>query len=380
MATAVFKAYWYPSDGTYFDGQYLDDLQTASVTRGRVGVQDPYKAATADITGRNPANLPAIQVGDFLWVEAYTPDESVQYYMFQGRIADLQIEFGIIEAMDRWTILAEDALANAGRLNVNGSWAAGITTAEAADDILAGTGVPISFIDPLLAGSSKVSAQTLTNANLLEVLNQLMATEQGNLVGRADDLIQWQGRKEFDSSENPSARFTDDVKEVSVTPQLTYDTLKFKSMADSVADKVTVTPEGLAPQSFGSGTKSFELNSYDQTTSQAGDLAAYVQSTLTQTIDVPYSISARISCQEDLFLLQLASTGTIERNFVQVELRGTVYNCIINGSTVSADPSDTRVQLNLFAADLSAFFVLDNDFYGRLQDDGPPAFNNKLGF
>jgi hypothetical protein len=81
-----------------------------------------------------------------------------------------------------------------------------------------------------------------------------------------------------------------------------------------------------------------------------------------------------------LFLLALASTGTIERSFVQVELRGTVYNCIINGSTVSADPSDTRVQLNLFAAELSAFFVLDNSFYGRLQDNGPPAYNNKLGF
>jgi hypothetical protein len=47
---------------------------------------------------------------------------------------------------------------------------------------------------------------------------------------------------------------------------------------------------------------------------------------------------------------------------------------------VSSDPSDTRVSLNLFAADLSAFFVLDNSFYGRLQDDGPPAYNNKLGF
>jgi hypothetical protein len=38
------------------------------------------------------------------------------------------------------------------------------------------------------------------------------------------------------------------------------------------------------------------------------------------------------------------------------------------------------VQLYLFAADLSAFFVLDDNFYGVLQDDGPPAFNNKLGF
>jgi hypothetical protein len=81
-----------------------------------------------------------------------------------------------------------------------------------------------------------------------------------------------------------------------------------------------------------------------------------------------------------LFLLQLAANGAQSRNFVQVELRGTTYNCIINGATVSADPSDARVQLNLFAADLSAFFVLDDNFYGVLQDDGPPAFNNKLGF
>jgi hypothetical protein len=179
---------------------------------------------------------------------------------------------------------------------------------------------------------------------------------------------------------NPSALFTDDPQEVSVTPQIAYDVLNFASLADNVAAKVIVTPEGLAPQTFGSGTKSFEMKSYDQTTSQAGDLAAYVQSTLTQATDVPYSISSRTSLQSDLFLIALASTGAQERNFVEVELRGTIYNCIINGATVSSDPQDTRVQLYLFAADLSAFFVLDDDFYGVLQDDGPPAFNNKLGF
>jgi hypothetical protein len=303
----------------------------------------------------------------------------VQYFMFQGRIADVQIQYGFVPALDRYTIFAEDALANAGRLNVNGSWVAGITTAEAADDILAGTGVPITFPTPLKAGASKVSAQTLTNANLLTVLNELIATEQGSITGGASDSIIWQGRQEFTVS-NPSALFTDDPQEVSVTPQIAYDVLNFASLADNVAAKVIVTPEGLAPQTFGSGTKSFEMKSYDQTTSQAGDLAAYVQSTLTQATDVPYSISSRTSLQSDLFLIALASTGAQERNFVEVELRGTIYNCIINGATVSSDPQDTRVQLYLFAADLSAFFVLDDDFYGVLQDDGPPAFNNKLGF
>jgi hypothetical protein len=379
MAEVVFKAYWYPSGGTYFDGQYLDDLQTVNVTSGRVGVQDPYKAGTANIDGRNPSNLPVIEVGDFLIVEAYPPDESLQYILFQGRIADVQIQFGFIQSLDRYTIFAEDALANAGRLNINGSWIAGISTGEAASNFLAGSGIPITVMDTFPERASKVSAQTLTNANVLTVLNQLMATEQGNLTSASNDQIQWQGRNEFTVS-NSSALFTDDPAEVSITPQIVYDVLNFASLANNVANKVIVTPEGLAPQTFGTGTKSFELKSYDQTTAQAGDLAAYVQSTLTQATDVPYSISSRVSMQTDLFLLALAATGVRERLFIQVELRGTVYNCIINGATVSSDPSDTRVQLNLFAADLSSFFVLDNSFYGRLQDDGPPAYNNKLGF
>jgi hypothetical protein len=109
-------------------------------------------------------------------------------------------------------------------------------------------------------------------------------------------------------------------------------------------------------------------------------LAAYVQSTLTQASDVPYSISARTSQQSNLALLALAATGPQVGYFVEIELRGTTYSCVINGSTVSSDPSDTRVQLNLFAADLTAFFIIGDDYYGRLQDDGPPAFNNKLGF
>jgi hypothetical protein len=299
--------------------------------------------------------------------------------MFYGRVADVQIQFGFVANMDTYTIIAEDALANAGRLNINGSWIAGISTAEAASNFLAGTGVPFTIIDTYIERASKVSAQSLTNANVLTVLNELIATEQGNLTGGAADSIIWQGRNEFTVGTS-SALFTDDPAETSPVPQLKYDTLNFASFADNVANKVIVSPEGLAPQTFGTGTKSFEMKSYDQTTAQAGNLAAYVQSTLTQATDVPFLVSARTSMQTDLSLLGLAATGAQERLFVQVELRGTVYNCIVNGATVSSDPSDTRVSLNLFAADLSAFFVLDNSFYGRLQDDGPPAYNNKLGF
>jgi hypothetical protein len=61
-------------------------------------------------------------------------------------------------------------------------------------------------------------------------------------------------------------------------------------------------------------------------------------------------------------------------------LRGVTYQCLIEGVQISSTPSDTRFTFTLSAAASQAFFILDDNFYGRLQDNGPPAFNNKLGF
>jgi hypothetical protein len=56
-----------------------------------------------------------------------------------------------------------------------------------------------------------------------------------------------------------------------------------------------------------------------------------------------------------------------------VVLRGVRYQAVVNGATVSADPSDTRVLLNLISASVYNFFRLDSAVYGILD-------TSKLGF
>jgi hypothetical protein len=79
-------------------------------------------------------------------------------------------------------------------------------------------------------------------------------------------------------------------------------------------------------------------------------------------------------------LLGMTTQGFYNLLRLPIVLRGVTYQCLIEGLQISSTPDDTRFTLILSGAAAQAFFTLDNSFYGRLQDDGPPAFNNKLGF
>jgi hypothetical protein len=358
------------------NGNTLSDLQGVNLNSGRQNLQDPFRAGTVTLTGRNIAALPTIVIGDTVEMKA-DGDGTGDYPMFYGRVSDVSFQYGIVAAEDSWTITAEDALARAGRQVNTASWLATDTTYAAALKWVATTGITVESVSPTIAGSSIVSAQTVTDGNLLEVLQQLIQTEQGRMFGVFYDKIQWVGRDEIAFSS--SYEFNDGT--VATTfPKITYDVLNFRALADNVANRVVVEPEGLASQSFGSGLKTFILKSYDVSTSQAQDLAAYVESTLDQTAGVPISVSTRSSMQSNDNLLAICTGGFYNLLRLPVVLRGNTYQCLIEGVQISSTPSDTRFTFILSGAFAQAFFTLDNSFYGRLQDDGPPPFNNKLGF
>jgi hypothetical protein len=358
------------------NGNTITDVQGVNINSGRQNLQDPFRAGTATITGRNINGLPSILIGDTVQLNAYG-DDIGPYIMFYGRVADVSFQYGMVPNEDSWTITAEDALATAGRQLNTAFWLGTDTTYGAAIKWLAGTGLDIDSVSPSIAGSSIVSAQTIENGNLLEVLQQLIQTEQGRIFGVFFNKIRWVGRDEI--AFTSSYEFNDGT----VTPTLpviSYDVLNFRALADNVANRVVVEPEGLAAQSFGSGIKTYSLKSYDVSTSQAGDLAAYVVSTLDQTADVPVSVSSRSSMQSNNDLLGMTTQGFYNLLRLPIVLRGVTYQCLIEGLQISSTPDDTRFTLILSGAAAQAFFTLDNTFYGRLQDDGPPAFNNKLGF
>jgi hypothetical protein len=357
-------------------GNTLTNVQGVNLNLGRQNLQDPFRAGTATITGRNINALPSIAIGNTVQLTA-DGDGTGDYIMFRGLVSDVVFQYGMVANEDIWTITAEDALGGAGREVVTNSWTSTDTTYQAAQELVVGTEIEIESVSPSLAGSSIVSARTITNGNVLEVLQQLIQTEQGRIYGLTFDTIRWVGRDELGFV--ASYEFTDN----SITPTLpttSYDVLNFRAFADNVANRVVVEPQSVAPQSFGSGAKTFTLKSYDVSTTQAQNLAAYVLSTLTDTAEVPFSVSTRSSMQSNNDLLGMTAQGFYNLIRLPIVLRGVTYQCLIEGVQISSNPSDTRFTFTLSAAANQAFFILDNTFYGRLQDNGPPAFNNKLGF
>jgi hypothetical protein len=58
---------------------------------------------------------------------------------------------------------------------------------------------------------------------------------------------------------------------------------------------------------------------------------------------------------------------------VSVTFRGTVYQSIIEGITVTADPNSSRYTYYLSGADLNNYLILNDSVFGRLD-------YNKLGY
>jgi hypothetical protein len=355
----------------------IDNVQSLTVNRGRTQVQDPFKAGTATITGRVPSSLPTLKIGDDIRINCVGSAPSPDTFnggVFSGKIADFEINYGIVAAEDTWTIYAEDTLAEAGRALTSDtySWSAGIAPNEAAFLAAQNAGLFLFRIGGTPPDASTVSAQTLNNANLLNLLNQLAFTAQAFLYSTAaSGALYWRDRATFNAIDYGA--FTDGTLSIGLSFPILYDNLKFFSQADSFFTQVVVTADGLAPQvSSGSNDRSVNYQSYNETTTQAQNLADYVLATLQVQDAVPESISCISETQtNDTMMRTFTLAGTGER--AEIVLRGERYYVYLNGATLSASPEQTRITYNLVSSDALSFFILDDAFSGVLDQ-------NKLGF
>jgi hypothetical protein len=347
----------------------LDNVQSIVVNRGRVQVQDPFKAATATVTGRDLSTLPNIEIGAEIYIEASRGIDV--FNVFHGVVSDVQITYGQVAAMDTWTIYCEDVLARLGRglTPVGAGWSAGSTGLNAAASVLGqafGGAITITGTNT----GSLMSAQTINNANVLQVLNQIAATEQGYIYGFSPSQVVWVPRSEYGAFPFLGT-ITDNVAAV-FPPYALFDSVIFRSQADSFFDEVVVEPEGLASQTAGTGPRVYSFKSYDETTAQASNLAAYVLSTLQVQQSVPSSISAISEVQNSDVMMNAAwRAGTGVR--LNLRLRGVLQKLFVEGSTITATPEQTRFTLNVVSAAALNFLVLDSTALGVLDED-------KLGF
>jgi hypothetical protein len=366
---------------TYDQTTVLSDVQNFTFTRGRREIQDPFKAGQATITGRNLATLPTIEIGKTILIERFFTS-TVFIPVFFGQVADVQITYGYVDNEDVWTIQAEDFLATLGRAYTsnNYSWAAGLNTYEAAlnASLNATDGnIVISGFGAFTA-SSLVSAQSLPNANALDVINTLVATEQSFLasgfatsISGLVPLVKFLPRSALGSI-NVLAEFTDGTDGGAAFTPSTYSEVVFRSLADSFYDRVVVEPQGLAAQESGTGARAFVMRSFDETTTQAKNLADYVKATFDVQSQVPSTISALSESQTNTQIGALMSLGNYF-NEVDLYLRGVKYRLFVIGLTVTATPDQTRFTFNVASSEALNFFVLDSAEFGVLDQ-------NKLGF
>lgn len=367
MAKLVYKVQRVASGGPYD----IANVTSFVVTKGRQQVQDPYKTGTAVITGRIASTVSSLNIGDTIQIRTTTFNGSTFDNIFYvGLISDISIDYGYNSNMDTWAIQVEDGFAAAGRAVTSRTISAGSTTYAASAAAAVGTGV--SVFDPLgVPSSSKTSGFSLSNANLANVLNQLIATEQGRFTSVGGQSILFYGRN-TQNIYGTLCNFTDGTV-ASALPAIKYQQIVFRSRADSYFTEVIVEPEGLAPQTAGTGDRTYTMQSYDETTSQAADLAGYVLATLTVTQGVPSSLTFLSEVQTTTEGFTAAFFGDDGTRTVKVTLRGVVYNCFIQGVTVNADTEQTRFTINLSSSDASAGFILDSAVSGILD-------TSKLGF
>lgn len=355
---------------TYNALTVLSDVQNITIQRGRVQVQDPFKAATATVQGRNLSTFPNVVIGGTIVI---TAERGIDIFdAFVGVVSDVHVTYGQVAAMDTWTIYCEDAVARLGRSLTTStfSWSAGITTATAAVNTASDATGGVVTISAIGSTSSTVSAQSLPDTNALQILNQLAATEQGYLYSSAPNQVSFRTRAEIGAW--PFRGDFTDGSLVTVNPTALFDDVVFRSQADSFYQEVVVEPEGLASQDSGTGARRYSFKSYDETTTQAQNLADYVLATLQVQTSVPSSISAISEVQtNDVALTSATQAGSGVR--CGLILRGTYYPLFIEGSTITATPEQARFSLNLVSAAALSFFILDSASFGVLD-------TNKLGF
>jgi hypothetical protein len=366
----------------YYDGSNwvaIPNPQGIDWNWGRRTITEPRSSSQATINGRCGNSFPALDVGMLV---QFKIDDTVLggSAIFGGQLADLVIDYGIVQNADQYTITVEGPFARAGRYVDDFFLNAGQSTDVAwktYNETLPPPGqigsLSVDTIQNVPGDSTSTVSGYTANTSLAEVFILIADTEVGRIVERQahdalDQDIDLQLRQNL--QELPINDFTDVVGDWSSAYK--YDKLEFRALSDAYADRVEIAPDGLPIAAAGTGTRTQRFRSVDQTSLQAQAHAEYVLNLLAALGDVPYSIRCSAITQAEDDLLDYFSQA-VNGYKINVAFRGTTYAAIVEGGFASASPDNVVGTLYLSAQDQNAYLILDDTTYGKLDE-------NKLGF
>ena len=374
---------WRVSFATSTTFTTLPDVQQISISNGRRRQIDDYGVDQLTVESLFPTDWTVTpKLGDniiaWVYTTAYPSYPTYNYWkMFQGRITNVDIKYGLVTNQDSVTITAEGLQAELGRTQINGYAVGSASTGLQVFDIADSVGLYVGNA----GGSSTGSAQTYTG-NLKAFVDTEVRTEQGRLrstptAPTALDMgtLAFVGRGSLLYGPTPTPEWSDGT--LASDTGYKYQQVKFKSSAEDYYNWVTVEPLGLTSQTSTSLTTpifSYVAQTYDVSTSQALSLAQYIRFKYDTTNSTPRELGFTISQQttaDAVWMLNLIS------NFLGLEvniiLRGVRYYCVVEGVTITASPDDTRILFSVSSNETNDYLILDNAVYGRLD-------NNRLGF
>lgn len=367
----------YSTDGITFTA--LTNVEGITLNMGRQAQLDQIKTTTGSVEIRYPTGyatpIAGLVSGSYIRIQNTTPLQTVTN-IFDGVINNVSVRYGIpyvnnVGQADFLTISFEGIFAQYGRMQgENYAMPANTLSVQAA---LAGaeTGLPTGFASN---GSDPLMAATTVNGTWADWIAKSCQTTNSRIIDSATGLVIVSPFYKTVSSVN----FSDTAN--NATNQV-YNQINFGSLADNFYTQVTV-----APESFGSATvvkvgatvpyRTLETNTFNASTAQAADFASYLLANYDVSRFAILSISCNAEAQSSFALDSINNDDTLSLSVgtqVSVAFRGTTFQCIIEGVTMSATPKSSQYTFYLSGADLNAYLILDNAVFGKLDD-------NKLGY
>ena len=366
----------YSTDGITYTA--LTNVQNIQFSLGRQAQLDQVKASTGSFDMRYPTGfaspITALVAGTRVRVQNTT---GVAYTIWSGRIDNVSAEYGIpyaggVGQADYLSVSMEGAFAVTGRMQGNNYAMAAGSIVSQMSNASTQTGLTFYFGGP----SSTTLAATTVSTTWGDWVSRVCQSTNSR-IWDAFDSLSVSVISPFAVSIN-SVNFSDTAN--NSTNQV-YNKINFDSLADNFYTQVTVTPE-----SFGAATvtqagasvpyRAYQANTLNASTSQATDFAQYL---LANYGTARFAISSFTCMAEAQSSFQLDKIGAFDNlayspgTQVGVTFRGTTYQCIIEGVTMSATPAGASFTYYVSGADLNAYLVLDNPTFGRLD-------YNKLGY
>jgi hypothetical protein len=201
---------------------------------------------------------------------------------------------------------------------------------------------------------------------LLTILQNLVNTEQGYIIGSSYGFIQWFSRPKANAV--PIGVFTDGTLGVPTSADIKYDSLQFAGITTNFFTKAIVEAAGVGTQSAGTNGRTVSIPTYNETTTEALSAAEYALAEVNIATQLPFEVSCLYEAQTNNTILTRGPRST-----ATVVFRGVSYLVYILERRVTSVPGSTRFTYTLTSGQQVGFFTLDSAEYGVLNQ-------NKLGW